>query len=831
MTLFRISIYTALAINLLLAFLVFFRNTRRAANQHFLTLSVAAGAWLACMAAGAATASPVAAVFWMRVCSALAPLVLTTFMTLRLSIVHPSENWFRVMLRARWWLLFNTLIALLCSTEFFIQGAKPLRPDQMLHEPIYGSGLYPYIGYWVIAFVMLVYGTVRDVRRLTGIQRVELQFTLMGYGAGLFVGICVMLVIPLLTGSMQSAQLGPFSVTFLDGMVAYGVATRRIMGAADVLIRVVGLLLLIAYLSLLYTAVWWTCDHGLAMLTAPKTGAAHVLAAIAVVLAVVPANGLVQRFAHRTFAGGLTLDVGRTMQQAHQILRSIDTLDGLLTRLAELISESLGTERVAVFLRDGDAYAQRYPATAAPVRLEPGDAIPAEMGQAGDPLVLDALRRMRPSPRLAEAQQRLTELGAQAAVAIHYRGRIEGIVLLGPRRFGRIYGATEQDALQLLCDQIGVSLENARLYTTVQEGKIYNDILLDQLASGIVAANAMRVVTVFNREACRITGLEPAAVLNQPVDVLPSPLAMALHRTFAAGVGLRDLEADLPRSSEDTVPVRMSTATFGPGRDVIGALLLFSDLTALRRLEAQLRRSDRLASLGTLSAGMAHEIKNPLVALKTFTQLLPERYEDADFRATFTSIVGQEVQRIDRIVNQLLNFARPAKPVLCPMHLHDAVEGTLRLIDQPLRQKQIALVRAFAAPDDTVRGDANLMGQVFLNILLNAIESMEVNGQLQVASRVINDDAPAAAGIRGTATDGKYIQVSIRDTGRGIAAENLPHVFDPFFTTRSEGTGLGLSIAHGIVREHGGTIDVESEEGRGATFHVIVPLCGEGATA
>jgi signal transduction histidine kinase len=228
---------------------------------------------------------------------------------------------------------------------------------------------------------------------------------------------------------------------------------------------------------------------------------------------------------------------------------------------------------------------------------------------------------------------------------------------------------------------------------------------------------------------------------------------------------------------------------------------------------------------------MAHEIKNPLVALKTFAQLLPERYDDADFRETFTSIVGQEVQRIDRIVNQLLNFARPARPVLRPLHLHEAVEAPLRLIEQPLRQKQIALVRAFAAPQDTVRGDGDLMGQVFLNILLNAIESMDVNGQLQVASRIIDDSSLATAGIRGSASDGQYIQVSIRDTGCGISADNLPHVFDPFFTTRSEGTGLGLSIAHGIVREHGGTIDVESEVGRGTTFHVIVPLCGEGVAS
>jgi len=255
----------------------------------------------------------------------------------------------------------------------------------------------------------------------------------------------------------------------------------------------------------------------------------------------------------------------------------------------------------------------------------------------------------------------------------------------------------------------------------------------------------------------------------------------------------------------------------------MGVLMVFNDLSDIRKLEMQVRRNDRLASLGTLSAGMAHEIKNPLVTIKTFTQLLPERYEDPDFRATFSSLVGQEVSRIDTIVNQLLHFARPATPVFLPMHLHEVMEDSLRLVHQQFRQKNILVERVYEARNDEIEADAELLKQVFVNILLNAVDSMDSRGQLRVATEAV-PYTPPSENHRRNGTNGLRIRVSIRDSGHGIPPENLPHVFDPFFTTKSNGTGLGLAVAHGIVSEHGGMIDAESEVGRGSIFHVFLPL-------
>jgi signal transduction histidine kinase len=252
--------------------------------------------------------------------------------------------------------------------------------------------------------------------------------------------------------------------------------------------------------------------------------------------------------------------------------------------------------------------------------------------------------------------------------------------------------------------------------------------------------------------------------------------------------------------------------------------MVLTDVTALKRLELQIRRSDRLASLGTLSAGMAHEIKNPLVSIKTFAQLLPERYDDSDFRDTFSNLIGHEIDRIDSLVNQLLRFARPAKPHLQPMHVHEILEKSLLLVGHRLYQKDIKLTRSWEANVDTIRADSDQLEQVFLNFFINAMDAMKAGGELNVSTQIRAEDDLLTPMMQSNGDARGILRVTIRDTGEGIRREDLPHVFDPFFTTKDYGTGLGLSVVHGIVQEHGGQIEVESELKKGTAFHILFPL-------
>jgi signal transduction histidine kinase len=236
----------------------------------------------------------------------------------------------------------------------------------------------------------------------------------------------------------------------------------------------------------------------------------------------------------------------------------------------------------------------------------------------------------------------------------------------------------------------------------------------------------------------------------------------------------------------------------------------------LKQSQETLRRADRLSSLGLLTAGLAHEIRNPLVAIRTFTQLLPERYDDPDFREGFQGLALKEVDRICGLINDLLSFARPSKPNVAPENVADVVDNIARILETQAKEKNIAIVRNFGPDLPKAWIDREQMKQVFMNLILNAIQAMKGAGTITLISRAVHKN--------GTGPAGDFVQIEVTDTGVGIPAENLQHIFDPFFTSKDEGSGLGLAVSHQIVQEHGGFVTVESTVGTGTSFFVHLPV-------
>ncbi len=233
----------------------------------------------------------------------------------------------------------------------------------------------------------------------------------------------------------------------------------------------------------------------------------------------------------------------------------------------------------------------------------------------------------------------------------------------------------------------------------------------------------------------------------------------------------------------------------------------------LKRSKSYIRRADRLASLGTLTAGLAHEIRNPLVAIKTLTQLLPDRLDDEEFRDQFLKIASGEVDRISSLVNELLDFARPSDPKLDFENINTILDGMILLVSTETKKKQIAIAKNYASDLPFVQIDREQIKQVFLNILLNAIQATSENGKITVKTRSFIKSGGEP-----------YIQVECTDTGCGIQPEHIEEIFNPFFTTKNTGSGLGLSISHQIVQDHLGYIDVESQWGKGSSFFINLPV-------
>jgi signal transduction histidine kinase len=224
-------------------------------------------------------------------------------------------------------------------------------------------------------------------------------------------------------------------------------------------------------------------------------------------------------------------------------------------------------------------------------------------------------------------------------------------------------------------------------------------------------------------------------------------------------------------------------------------------------LQASLQRLDQLANLGLVAANVAHEIKNGLVAINTFVELLLEKSADKEM----AGVVQRELKRIDNLVTQMLRLSAPRTAEVKTVRLHDLLDHSLRLLEHQMKTRLLTLKRNYRAPSDAVRGDESQLQQALINLLLNATEAMGSNGELTVATEIITDP------------DGRRrLKIFIRDTGPGIAPENLSRLFEPFFTTKKNGTGLGLAICRRVVQEHQGSIEVESQDGNGSTFIITL---------
>lgn len=252
----------------------------------------------------------------------------------------------------------------------------------------------------------------------------------------------------------------------------------------------------------------------------------------------------------------------------------------------------------------------------------------------------------------------------------------------------------------------------------------------------------------------------------------------------------------------------------GDGR-AVGRVLLLADVTNLKQLEEQLRRSERLASLGRLAAGIAHEIRNPLSSIKGFATILAGRFEEDDRSKRIAEVMIQEVERLNRVVTELLDYARPTEIHREPIRCREVIDRTLHLLEESAANQGVVIESDVAPPDLEVQLDADRFSQALLNLYLNGLQAMERGGVL----RVLAD-----------CREGR-VRFCVVDSGDGIAPEDLPHVFDPYFTTKPAGVGLGLANVHKIVEAHSGSIEVLSTPGNGTTFEITLPASGREAHA
>jgi two-component system, NtrC family, nitrogen regulation sensor histidine kinase GlnL len=352
------------------------------------------------------------------------------------------------------------------------------------------------------------------------------------------------------------------------------------------------------------------------------------------------------------------------------------------------------------------------------------------------------------------------------------------------------------------------------------EPQISWEQILSSVEDGVITLDRSGNVTFFNEAAEMLTDLAASHALSLSfVRIFRKEpwLAALIRKSFPPLQESARGEGDLVSRWGKKVPVGVTVSPLlEPNGNCLGSILLLRNLTYHKELEEDLKRADRLAMVGTLAAGLAHEIRNPLGGIKGAAQLLRRSLERDSSLLEYTHIMTREVDRVNLLIEQLLDLSRPAKLEIVPLNIHEVLEDVL-LLELKTKAKPTITVKKFFDPSlPPIRGDRNRLTQVFLNLVRNGCQAMDGSGTLTITTRLDTDRYVRGQGKRRS----KFIWVEIADQGIGIKEEDLLHIFSPFFTTKNSGTSLGLAVCYWIIKEHGGIIRVETSEGKGSTFKV-----------
>ncbi len=447
---------------------------------------------------------------------------------------------------------------------------------------------------------------------------------------------------------------------------------------------------------------------------------------------------------------------------------------------------------------------------------------------AGVTLLMGAGAAALVARRIAGPVQQL-EAGAAAIARGELNQRIEPTTADEIGRLGLTFNHMAAQLFQQRSALEDVHRELKRRFEELADLKSHTDSILSSVTSGIVTVDLEGRVVTLNPAAELLTGYfagEAAGRYCTEVFATTPELGEILMETLASRAPIVNVHLTLRRRTGAALPVEVSAAPLkGDGKD-LGGVAVFRDLTTVRHLESQLRRSDRLAALGTLAAGLAHEIKTPLMSVLTFTHHLVRRFADEHFRGRFQSVVPRELERINRIVERLLELARPARLTFSLVRLPLLLDRVLELHAHDLEQSGAVVVREYARDVPPVQADEEALYRALVNVVSNAVDAMGPGGRLTL--RLGWDDGPGLPAGRSRLFN-RRVKIEVSDTGAGIAPRDAERVFNPFFTTKDGGTGLGLALTHKIVDDHSGTIDFRSRPGAGTTFRITLPVVAEPA--
>jgi len=357
--------------------------------------------------------------------------------------------------------------------------------------------------------------------------------------------------------------------------------------------------------------------------------------------------------------------------------------------------------------------------------------------------------------------------------------------------------------------------ESVVVKRTLNNMKDYTTKLLETMDSGVISVNKQNLIKTFNRKSEQIFQLTKEEVIDKNAEEI---LPIQVKDKSIYQLGLREgekieEEIELITKNHARKILEVNTSLLSGESDQTGGMvILVRDISRIKRLSEEINRNKRLASLGKLSSGIAHEIRNPLSSIRGLAQFLFQSCTENDERKTDLKIILDEVDRLNQLINEILDFSRPQKLDISQFSIQEMIKELVQLLKLESKEKEISFQLTLTQKEQFIDADRNQVRQALMNILLNSIQAIPQKGEIIISLE------------KTTLKNEDMIQIMVQDNGIGIDSTDLFHIFDPFFTTRSEGSGLGLSIAYNIIEMHQGIIKVESEKGKGTKMSLFLPV-------
>ncbi|MBN2200085.1 MAG: GAF domain-containing protein [Candidatus Aminicenantes bacterium] len=668
-------------------------------------------------------------------------------------------------------------------------------------------------------FVLLTIASVYHSTRRTSSVLVKKQYTWIAYGLGIgVIPFVALTIVPLLLDRLPS-RTGELTILFqalIPLTIAYTLSRYRIMDFEIIIKKAATLAFSYFVIASLYLMV-----SSRMKFFSENQRTTLILGVLAIALGATlfgPLKKLFQSILDRVFYRR-SYAYRKTLLFISQELSRERDLQQLGRRLLELMAKALSLKGIALLLTD-----ESRPNTFALLQAR-GDFSPLPSQLTLDP---ELFRSFKESAHLSyytfagrrdlrSHYEKLSSLGFFQFMPLKVEDKLIGCLAMGKKTNSGFLTSEDWELLTTVAYPVALALENAYLYEQagvkameLERLKDYSENIIESLTVGVAVLNQEGRVIGWNRVLEETFRLRKNEVLNHS-------LFEVLGEANFAVLFPSDTQQDFQLLSE--IPMQVATGQnkifdiaktplLDNNLNPYGTIIVFEDITDKIMLQQQLMTSEKLASIGLLSAGVAHEINTPLTGISSYIQMLQKRLTDPHF-AQILGKIEVQTDRVARIIKNLLNFARnPSEIAFSRVQLDDSLKEILSLIEYKLKAMNIRLeFRPAALQPIWAQGER--LQQVFINIILNALDAMPGGGELRL--EVSEQDGEAV--------------VRISDTGMGIKKDHLPRIFDPFFTTKGigKGTGLGLSISYAIIKEHEGRITVESLEGRGTTFTVVLP--------